>query len=427
MRTPVKGKVSKIRSIFENPAVDRYKSAMVKPSKKKPAAGGELAAAIKQQLLGGATGRKTTDSTSDQEEGFTTVKSKMKKKFTLPRKQKEAGDEDMQVDKEAGTSGVSKKVAEKRPRDSEDEEGDTTCYEDAEELESSFISDIKQMLEDGGAGHMFAPIRDRFQKFVAKLLKKQATMIKAEMADIRKKEKDLDKCGRSLIIHNADRIAMEDDNDYIRYNLAEQVTETLHTMCRSMICVMEAYTLGKWVDGTPPTSVCVVLGSARQKGVIFRAIAGHIKAKTAIGKALGGVAFRDCFPKELIPDSQRLVQQGKALKNNGQVEVFKVVARGPGVIPVLEVKRKASGGGLTKWEVFKSQMQGGGSKRVVEPEKEKEKEKEKEGRVVDSGLAAAVGQITNFTDSYLGDLDPVLQDDIIRRANGLPSNLIPPK
>ena len=252
MRTPVKGKVSKIRSIFENPAVDRYKSAMVKPSKKKPAAGGELAAAIKQQLLGGATGRKTTDSTSDQEEGFTTVKSKMKKKFMLPRKQKEAGEEDMQVDKEAGTSGVSKKVAEKRPRDSEDEEGDTTCYEDAEELESSFISDIKQMLEDGGAGHMFAPIRDRFQKFVAKLLKKQATMIKAEMADIRKKEKDLDKCGRSLIIHNADRIAMEDDNDYIRYNLAEQVTETLHTMCRSMICVMEAYTLGKWVDGTPP-------------------------------------------------------------------------------------------------------------------------------------------------------------------------------
>ena len=90
--------------------------------------------------------------------------------------------------------------------------------------------------------------------------------------------------------------------------------------------------------------------------MIFRAIAGHIKAKTAIGKALGGVAFRDCFPKELIPDSQRLVQQGKALKNNGQVEVFKVVARGPGVIPVLEVKRKASGGGLTKWEVFKSQM-----------------------------------------------------------------------
>ena len=183
--------------------------------------------------------------------------------------------------------------------------------------------------------------------------------------------------------------------------------------------------LGQVGGWHPPTSVCVVLGSARQKGVIFRAIAGHIKAKTAIGRALGGVAFRDCFPKELIPDSQRLVQQGKVLKNNGQVEVFKVVARGPGVIPVLEVKRKASGGGLTKWVVFKSQMQ---PKKNVEPEKEKnveknrEKEKEKEGEE-DAWKAAAAGQVTNFTDPYLGGLDPVLQDDVIRRANGLPSNL----
>ena len=419
MRTPVKGKVAKIRSLFEKPTVSKFKSAMGKPSKKKMAA-------IEGEK---AVGSKDNDSTSDQDEGFTTVKPhKMKKKFVLPRtgsqKDKDKEEDVMVVDNEAGPSGLNKTAAEKRPRDSDGEEEDT-CYEDAEELESSFISDIKQMLEEGGAGHMFAPIRDRFQKFVAKMLKKQATQIKAEMVDIRRKERELDRCGRSIIIHNADRIAMEDDNDYIKYNLAEMVTETLHTMCRSMICVMEAYTLGKWNADTPPTSVCVVLGSARQKGVIFRAIAGHIKAKTAIGKALGGVAFRDCFPKELIPDSQRLVQQGKALKNNGQVELFKVVARGPGVIPVLEVKRKARGGGLTKWEVFKSQMQGGGSKRVVEPEKEKEKEKE--GRVVDSGLAAAVGQITNFTDSYLGDLDPVLQDDIIRRANGLPSNLIPPK
>ena len=99
---------------------------------------------------------------------------------------------------------------------------------------------------------MFGPIRDRFQKFVSKLLKKQATKIKVEIVDIRRKEKELDKCSLSLIIHNADRIAMEGDNDYIKYNLAEQVTETLHTMCRSMIFVMEAYTLGKWVDGTPP-------------------------------------------------------------------------------------------------------------------------------------------------------------------------------
>ena len=44
------------------------------------------------------------------------------------------------------------------------------------------------------------------------------------------------------------------------------------------------------------------------------------------------------------------------LKKNGQVELFKVVAKGQGVIPVLEVRKKANGGGLTKWEVFEIQM-----------------------------------------------------------------------
>ena len=48
---------------------------------------------------------------------------------------------------------------------------------------------------------------------------------------------------------------MEYDNDYIKYNLVEKVTETLHTMCRPMICVMEAYTLGRWKYGKPPQCV----------------------------------------------------------------------------------------------------------------------------------------------------------------------------
>ena len=363
MRTPAKNKVSKLRNLFERPVGDKFKSGMVKGGKSKKGGGGEMAASIKQQLFGSGSSRaEHYVSTSDQEEEFTSVKPRTKKKYTLAVKQpgiqgkennRAATLKAMAVEKEAGrppgTPKVAKVTAEKRPRVSEsDSEGGA---ETEGELESNFIRDIKKMLEDGGAGHLFGPIKDRFMQYMDKILKKQATKIKAEMVDIRKKEKDLDKCSRSIIIHNAHRIAMEDDNDYIKYNLAEKVTETLHTMCRSMICVMEAYTLGQWKDGNPPTSVCVVLGSPRQKGVIFRAVAGNMKAKTAIGNALKGVAIRDCFPKELIPDSQRLFQEGMMLKKNGQVELFKVVARGPGVIPVLEVRKKASGGGLTKWEV----------------------------------------------------------------------------
>ena len=32
------------------------------------------------------------------------------------------------------------------------------------------------------------------------------------------------------------------------------------------------------------------------------------------------------------------------------------MARGPGVIPVLKVSKKANGGGLTKWEVFETEL-----------------------------------------------------------------------
>ena len=68
-----------------------------------------------------------------------------------------------------------------------------------------------------------------------------------------------------------------------------------------MICVMDAYPLGQWKDCKPPTSVCVVLGSPRQKGVILRTIAGNMRAKTAIGKALKGVAIRAPRGSSLTP------------------------------------------------------------------------------------------------------------------------------
>ena len=234
------------------------------------------------------------------------------------------------------------------------------------------------------------------------LLKKQEERIRVEMRQAREKERELDRCRRSVIIHNADRMAIEEENDYIKYTLAEQVTESLHTMYRSMICVMEAYTLGKWKDDKPPTSVCVVLGSARQKGIIFRTIAGNMRAKTSIGKRLGGVSIRDCFPKERIQDSQRLAQKGIMLKKNGQVEQFKVTAKGPGVIPVLEVRSRNEEGGLTDWEVYKNQyMEATENREVVDREK-----------------AATSGQERQLlTDPYLVDLNQAIQDEVIRNAN----------
>ena len=240
-----------------------------------------MASTIRQQLFGGGPSRADHNiSTSDQEEEFISFKPRSKKKYTLTVKQPgtqdkkvmEASSEvieatvvDNEAEKPPGSSKVGKVAGEKRPRDDS-----ASDVEGIVELESNFINDIKRILDEGGAGQLFGPIKDRFMEFVDKLLKRQATKIKEEMGDIRKKEKELDKCSRSIIIHNANKIAMEDNNDYINYNLAEKVTETLHTMCRSMICVMDSYTLGQLKDGNPPTTVCVVLGSPRQKGTAFQ-------------------------------------------------------------------------------------------------------------------------------------------------------------
>ena len=67
-------------------------------------------------------------------------------------------------------------------------------------------------------------------------------------ADTYKKEKELDKCARSVLIHNADKLvsAMEfEDNLGINYSLEDKVTKTLHKMCKSMISVKEVYTEGQ--------------------------------------------------------------------------------------------------------------------------------------------------------------------------------------
>ena len=66
-------------------------------------------------------------------------------------------------------------------------------------------------------------------------------------ADTYKKEKELDKCSRSVLIHNADKLvsAMEfEDNLGINYSLEDRVTKTMHKMCKSIISVMDVYTVG---------------------------------------------------------------------------------------------------------------------------------------------------------------------------------------
>ena len=88
----------------------------------------------------------------------------------------------------------------------------------------------KATLEDRGVGDLFESISG----MVNKVLEKQTALFKVVAADTYQKEKELDKCSRSVLIHNADKLvsAMEfADNLDINYSLEDIVTKTLHKMC----------------------------------------------------------------------------------------------------------------------------------------------------------------------------------------------------
>ena len=77
-------KVSKPRNLFERPVGDKFKSRMVNGGKSKKRGGGEMAASIRQQLFGSGSSRvEHYISSSDQEEEFTSIKPRTKKKYTL--------------------------------------------------------------------------------------------------------------------------------------------------------------------------------------------------------------------------------------------------------------------------------------------------------------------------------------------------------
>jgi len=167
-----------------------------------------------------------------------------------------------------------------------------------------------------------------------------------------------DKCARSVLIFNADKWQMSDTVDDVlgRQPLADRITEVVHTMTRMMVTVQDSFPLGKREVGKDPKIVRLIFGSVRQKNVFFRCIAANMRKGTAIGKAMKMVSIRDCFPKVKIEESKQRAALGWQMKRDGMIASYKVVARGPECIPVLEVKKKDEQGRPARnWEVYNEQ------------------------------------------------------------------------
>ena len=92
-------------------------------------------------------------------------------------------------------------------------------------------------------------MKGKIFELLDKVLMKQAKVMKQLIEENRRKDKELDRCGKSILIHNADKLVTEDYDEKVNYWLAEKVTEALHTMCRCMITIVEAFPMGKTVDG----------------------------------------------------------------------------------------------------------------------------------------------------------------------------------
>ena len=83
--------------------------------------------------------------------------------------------------------------------------------------------------------------------------------------------------------------------------------------------------------------------------------------------------MRDMFPKEMVNDVRGLLKKGLELKKGGKSASYKVIARGPGLIPVLEVRKRGPSGQLLRWEIYKQEES---SKELSKTEENKKKKVE---------------------------------------------------
>ena len=167
-------------------------------------------------------------------------------------------------------------------------------------------------------------------------------------------EYDNRKSSQSIIIHRADQW-VDDISSSSNFNLAEKVTMAVHSLTAGCATVIDAYALGRWDSPTPATAVLVTFGSRTQKTTFFKILA----RRAATDQKLKFISCRDAFPKRYVHAAKDLAQRGSTLRTQGNVASFRIVARGPGCFPVLEVKGwDQEGKRESRWKVYINDKEG---------------------------------------------------------------------
>ena len=140
-------------------------------------------------------------------------------------------------------------------------------------------------------------------------------------------------------------------------NLAERVTRAIHAMSDGAVTVLDSYSLGRWDSPTPSSAVLVVFGSRTQKTTFFKLLA----RRAPMDQKVREISCRDAFPKKYVHVAKDLAQRGSSLRTQGKIASFRIVARGNGCFPVLEVKgRDERGRKETRWRVYVNKERGEG-------------------------------------------------------------------
>jgi hypothetical protein len=152
-------------------------------------------------------------------------------------------------------------------------------------------------------------------------------------------ENELSSVAKSVIVFNLNRMKV-DKKLYDRVPVEEVLTEELMRFSRHRITVQDVVALGRDDKGVP-TMARVVLGSSRQRAILYRLLGEMGRgARMEAADTMRTLGFRDMFPKEKMEKAKKQTQKGLALKRVGTVHTFRVVAQGTGCEPILQVRTK---------------------------------------------------------------------------------------
>jgi hypothetical protein len=161
------------------------------------------------------------------------------------------------------------------------------------------------------------------------------------------KDADYLQCTESVMMYNVHKIKFQDVPIYEVSTFEEKLTDEIHHLTMGRVQVMKVDVMQRSENGKPMT-VKVKLGSQKQRGMLYKLLGVSKKYAPESHEVFAGIAFRDCFPFEMLQEVRRLSGEGMEAKRNGECVAFRVTSQGGGAIPILQI-RKAHG---DRWAVY---------------------------------------------------------------------------